>query len=47
VLGRLAVLGQLAVRATAGRTALVVDPSGDSVNAAPAPLAATTGPERP
>lgn len=37
----LAVLGQLAVRAVAGGTALVVDPSGDLVNASPAPLAAT------
>jgi|AntRauTorcE11898_2_1112593.scaffolds.fasta_scaffold00347_13 hypothetical protein len=37
----LAALGQLAARAFAGGTALLVDPSGGLVNASPAPLAAT------
>jgi hypothetical protein len=37
----LAVLGQLAARALIGGTALVADPSGDLVDASPAPLAAT------
>jgi len=37
----LGALGQLAVRALAGGTALVVDPSGGLVNASPVPLAAT------